>query len=355
MQVRTNILEISSLDLAYQDNTVLQNVDLKLAEGEIGCLLGASGSGKSSLLRAVAGFIPVANGEIKLRGHTIADGKVHVAPEKRQVAMMFQDFALFPHMSVAQNIAFGLDNTEFAQSKNAKDERVAEMLNLVGLGEFGGRAIHTLSGGQQQRVALARALAPKPDLLLLDEPFSSLDTELRKDLAYQIRGILRQQNVSALLVTHDQVEAFAFADKIAVLQEKRIEQWDTPENLYYAPASLNVARFIGQSSIVPGQVLANGSIRCALGEVGACSLSKKAGEQVEVLLRPEQLALEPGSKMQARVVQREFQGSSCLLTLSLAHGTAEALPLYCLVDGHTSAATGDFVGISLCANRVTVF
>jgi iron(III) transport system ATP-binding protein len=239
-----NLLELDAITLAYDTphgrRAVVDGLSLALARGDIGCLLGASGCGKTTALRAIAGFEPVRAGAIRLDGATIASPAVDVPPERRRVGMMFQDYALFPHLSVADNVGFGLRRA----SKGERRARVADMLALVGLADAAGAFPHELSGGQQQRVALARALAPSPELLLLDEPFSNLDVDTRERLAFEVRDILKRTGHTAILVTHNQAEAFAIADRIGVMQHGRLAQWDTPHALHHHPASASVAEFV---------------------------------------------------------------------------------------------------------------
>lgn len=240
----TATLSIDGLRLAYDTptglRTVVDDMSLSLQTGDIGCLLGASGCGKTTVLRAIAGFEPARQGSIALDDTLLSSPAEHLAPERRRVGMMFQDYALFPHLSVAANVGFGLRR----QSANVRAQRVAEMLELVGLADAANNYPHELSGGQQQRVALARALAPAPDLLLLDEPFSNLDIDTRERLAFEVRDILKQTGHTALLVTHNQAEAFAIADRIGVMHAGRLAQWDTPYTVHHHPASPLVADFI---------------------------------------------------------------------------------------------------------------
>lgn len=228
-----NQLELDALTLAYDTphgrRTVVDALSLTLARGDIGCLLGASGCGKTTVLRAIAGFEPVRAGRIVLDGQTVASPSIDVPPERRRIGMMFQDYALFPHLSVADNVGFGLRRASKAQRR----ARIAEMLTLVGLADCAGAYPHELSGGQQQRVALARALAPSPELLLLDEPFSNLDVDTRERLAFELRDILKRTGHTAILVTHNQAEAFAIADRIGVIQHGQLAQWDTPYTLHH--------------------------------------------------------------------------------------------------------------------------
>ncbi|RQS09259.1 ABC transporter ATP-binding protein [Burkholderia sp. Bp9002] len=244
-----NLLELDALTLAYDTpqgrRTVVDGLSLALPRGDIGCLLGASGCGKTTVLRAIAGFEPVRAGRIVLDGAPVASPSVDVPPERRRIGMMFQDYALFPHLSAADNVAFGLRRRSAAERR----ARVAEMLALVGLADAAGAFPHELSGGQQQRVALARALAPSPELLLLDEPFSNLDVDTRERLAFELRDILKHTGHTAILVTHNQAEAFAIADRIGVMQHGRLAQWDTPYALHHAPASAFVADFVRRDAL----------------------------------------------------------------------------------------------------------
>ncbi|MBO9356772.1 ATP-binding cassette domain-containing protein [Bordetella petrii] len=245
-----DLLELDRIHLAYDTpqgpRPVVQDLTLRLPAGHIGCLLGASGCGKTTILRAIAGFEPVRAGQISLDGTVISSPTVQVAPELRRVGMMFQDYALFPHLTAAQNVAFGLRKL----GKAERAARVRDMLEMVGLGASADSYPHEISGGQQQRVALARALAPSPDLLLLDEPFSNLDVDTRERLAFEVRDILKSTGHTAILVTHNQAEAFAIADRIGVMSAGKIVQWDTPYNLHHHPADGFVHDFVRRETLV---------------------------------------------------------------------------------------------------------
>ncbi|WP_407351986.1 ABC transporter ATP-binding protein [Luteimonas sp. R10] len=276
---------------------VVDDLSLALRAGEIGCLLGASGCGKTTVLRAIAGFEPLHAGRIALLGQTVATAAAALPPERRRVGMMFQDYALFPHLDVAANVGFGLHRMPRA----GRRARVEAMLDLVGLRDSAGVYPHELSGGQQQRVALARALAPEPALLLLDEPFSNLDIDTRQRLAGELRALLKSTGTTVLLVTHDQAEAFAIADRIGVMERGRILQWDDAETLYRRPADRFVADFIGRGALVPG---------AALGLAG----------DVEVLLRPECLRHDRDGPIRAAVVEAGFRGPGYVGSVRLATG-----------------------------------
>ncbi len=245
-----DFLKLDTVSLAYDTPEglvpVVKNLSLSLEEGRIGCLLGASGCGKTTVLRAIAGFEPLRSGEIRLGGSLLSSVSFSVPPENRHVGMMFQDYALFPHLTVEKNIGFGLRRWE----KQKRRQRVEELLTLAGLESTARRYPHELSGGQQQRVALARALAPEPELLLLDEPFSNLDIDTRERLAFEVRDILKKTGHTAILVTHNQAEAFAIADQIGIMQNGTLVQWDTPYMLNQNPANAFVADFIRREALM---------------------------------------------------------------------------------------------------------
>ena len=345
------LLELQQLAHAYGKHTVVDGLSLHLAPGTIGCLLGPSGCGKTTVLRCIAGFERPDAGVIKVGGEIVSGPGQHVATERRRVGMVFQNYALFPHLNVASNIAFGLQ----AMPSAARRSRVDELLDLVGLPSQASKYPHELSGGQQQRVALARALAPRPRLLLLDEPFSSLDVDLRERLAAEVRAILRAEGTTAILVTHDQHEAFAMADEVGVMQHGRIEQWDTPYNLYHRPVSRFVADFVGQGVFVPGEVLAGGAIRIELGvlrhaQEGA-AMPWQSGDRVSVLLRPDDIVHDDASTVTAQVVAKAFRGAEFLYTLRLGSGE-EVLSL---VPSHHNHAPGERIGIRLEVDHMVAF
>jgi iron(III) transport system ATP-binding protein len=351
------LLEIDRLHHAYGDRPVVRGLTLALERGSIGCLLGASGCGKTTVLRCIAGFEPVTSGEIRINGVAVSRPGSMVAAERRRVGMVFQDYALFPHLTIADNVGFGLRG----RSARDKARRVAELLDVVGLGHAGNVYPHQLSGGQQQRVALARALAPEPDLLLLDEPFSNLDVELRARLSQEVRELLKRQNITAVLVTHDQNEAFAMADEVGIMNEGRIEQWDAPYNLYHRPANRFVADFVGQGVFVPGKVLSPAEVEIELGmlrgeiphECAEAYNCASCGRScyVDVLLRPDDVVHDDLSPMKAEVMHKAFRGADILYTLRLDSG-AEVLSL---VPSHHNHRIGEKIGIRLEADHVVAF
>ena len=348
-------LELNAVVQRYGATTIVDGVDFKLAAGQIACLLGPSGCGKTTLLRCIAGFEEIAGGEIRLHGDVVSRKGQRLAPEKRRIGMVFQDYALFPHLTVEQNVAFGLGRKPGADA----DLRVRQLLATVGLGGQGSKYPHELSGGQQQRVALARALAPRPRLILLDEPFSNLDVGLRERLSVEVRDILKREGSTAILVTHDQNEAFAMADEIGVMYNGRIQQWDTPYNLYHRPANRFVADFIGQGVLVSGVVAPGNSVRMELGTLESdtpveCSETCDAcdsGCRVDILLRPDDIVHDDASPVQAEVLQKAFRGADILYTLRLSSGTQ----VLSLVPSHHNHALGEKIGIRLDADHVIAF
>lgn len=336
-------LLLQDIAIRYASKTIVENISFTLEEGDIGCLLGPSGCGKTTLLRTIAGFERPANGRITLRGSEVATPSLLIPPEKRRVGMVFQDYALFPHLSVEQNIAFGLNKL----SKPQQQHRVDELLSLIDLDHTKSRYPHQLSGGQQQRIALARALAPKPDILLLDEPFSNLDVELRESLAQDVRQLIKTEQVTAILVTHDQQEAFATADKIALLNEGKMVQWGSASELYDQPNSVFAAEFIGQGSLISGVIKGNGQGAKALHtEVGNVIIPEDfAGDNAKLLIRPDQLSLSNDpSGIPVNLISKSFRGGHFLCTLetkgkqilTAAHPSQDALvsnsPLFVSVN-----------------------
>ena len=341
-------VEVRNLEQAYGANRVVRGLDFVLDVGRIGCLLGPSGCGKTTVLRCLAGFEPIGGGTIALSGRVVSAPGRLTPPEERRIGMVFQDYALFPHLDVVRNIgfAFGRRPTPAARA------RVAEMLALVGLTGAGGAYPHELSGGQQQRVALARALAPQPDLLLLDEPFSNLDIDLRERLSVEVRDIIKASGTTAILVTHDQQEAFALADDIGIMYDGRIEQWDTAYNLYHRPRTRFVADFVGQGVFLRGVVASPSALMTELGELGnTLQVPTEVGGAVDVLLRPDDIVHDDASPWRAEVAKKTFRGADFLYTLNLASGTQ----VVSLVPSHHDHAIGEMIGIRLAIDHVVAF
>jgi iron(III) transport system ATP-binding protein len=357
------LLQLDTVSVRYarsRDSAVaadaVSQVSFGLEAGQIGVLIGPSGCGKTSLLRAVAGLERIADGRIVMDGQVLSEpaSGLHRAPERRRIGMVFQDYALFPHLSLRDNIAFGLNSLPRA----ARERRVAEMLDLVGLSHAAERFPHQISGGQQQRIALARALAPSPQLLLLDEPFSSLDVDLRERLAQDVRQILKTHGTTALVVTHDQLEAFALGDVIGVMHKGRLEQWDSAYALYHRPATRFVARFIGHGVFAPAQIVQCAHGPCVHTPVGelddpdGCPAPERypAGE-CDVLLRADDIVHDDDSPVKARIERKAFRGSEFLYTLRLDSGQA----LMVHVPSHHDHHVGERIGIRVAVDHVVTF
>lgn len=341
-------LALMDLSVQYDGVDAVRGVSFNLPTGVIGCLLGPSGCGKTTVLRTIAGFEKPTGGEVHLHGRIVSGPGWACAPEQRRVGMVFQDLALFPHLNIAENVRFGLTHL----SKQQQNKRVAELLALIGLPDYAHAYPHHLSGGQQQRVAIARALAPNPEILLLDEPFSSLDVALREQLPRELRRILRETETTALLVTHDQAEAFAMADIIGVMQSGRLHQFDTAYNLYHRPASPFVADFIGQGARIEGIVAGPGRVKSELGLLeGQMAHDYPAGQAVDVLVRPDDVIIDPDGQAEAEVTERIFRGANFLYTLALPSGTR----LLTQSPSHDHHSPGDRIRLRPAFNHLVVF
>ena len=349
-------LEVSQLKVQYAGRTrpAVDGVSFGLRAGDIGVLIGPSGCGKTTLLRAVAGLEAVAAGSIKLSGQIVSSAAVNVAPESRRIGMVFQDYALFPHLDVRHNVGFGIHHLP----RNERRDRVAEVLALVGLSGSEKRYPHELSGGQQQRVALARAMAPKPQLLLLDEPFSNLDVDLRERLAHEVRAILKAAGATALFVTHDQLEAFAIGDTIGVMHEGQLHQWADAYSLYHRPATRFVADFIGHGVFAPAtirKVNDQVTVRTPLGDltdVMECPLPAFfANGECDVLLRADDIVHDDDAPVKAEIIRKAFRGSEFLYTLRLASGQT----VMAHVPSHHDHKLGEWIGIRAEVDHVVTF
>ncbi len=349
-------LKVDHVSLRYPgaSRAAADRVSFSLTTGQIGVLIGPSGCGKTSLLRAIAGLERPSEGEIWIRDRLLSGPGTHIPPEERQIGMVFQDYALFPHLTVAENIAFGIKGLSSVERR----QRVTELLDVVGLAHAAQRAPHQLSGGQQQRIALARALAPRPQLLLLDEPFSSLDIDLRERLAHDLRTILKQTGTTALFVTHDQQEAFALGDVIGVMNQGRLDQWDSPYELYHRPATRFVAEFIGHAVFTPAQIVmcAHGPcVHTPLGEIdnpNECPLpSAYPDGNCDVLLRADDIIHDDDSPVKGRIERKAFRGSEFLYTLRLA--TGEQVLTH--VPSHHDHHLGEWIGIRIQMDHVVTF
>ncbi|MEW6352702.1 MAG: ABC transporter ATP-binding protein [Pseudomonadota bacterium] len=344
----TTLLELKNIECRYGQQVAVRDLSMHVKQGSLVCLLGPSGCGKTTVLRAIAGFEPVVHGEIVLDDKIISRPGYSLAPECRHVGMVFQDYALFPHMTVEANVAFGLRGLSMASRRDV----TARMLEIVGLSGLGARYPHELSGGQQQRVALARALAPRPTLILMDEPFSNLDVDMRERLSGEVRDILKNQGATGILVTHDQHEAFALGDQIGVMHEGKILQWDTPYNLYHEPVSRFVADFIGQGIFLRGTLLTPDTVQTEIGIIkGNRAYDWPPGAQVDLLVRPDDIVHDDHAPMRAEVIHKAFKGAEIMYTLRLPTGSK----VFSMFPSHHDHAIGEKVGIKVEADHLVAF
>ncbi|MGB5345579.1 MAG: ABC transporter ATP-binding protein [Woeseia sp.] len=342
------MLSLVDINHRYTDAPVLQDVTLELQDGRIGCILGPSGCGKTTLLRCIAGFERLTSGEIHADGEILSTAEVHLPPEQRRVGMVFQDYALLPHLNALQNVAFALHRLKPKEAGS----RAQELLSRVGLGAYGERFPHELSGGQQQRVAIARALAPQPRLLLMDEPFSNLDISLRATLGADMRELLHELNTTTLVAMHDHHDAFALADDIGVLRHGRLLQWDTAYQLYHRPADRFVADFVGKGVWLEGRVQDDNSVVTDVGMIsGRMKKILAPGTLVDVLFRPDDVVHDDNSALQAEVLSKQFKGSEFLYELRTAGGVR----LLSSVPSHHDHPIGESIGICLETDHIVVF
>ena len=343
-----NLLEVNSIRCQYDTRVVVTELSFVVSRGSFACLLGPSGCGKTTVLRAIAGFHPLTSGDIKIDGRLVSGQSYSLAPEKRRVGMVFQESALFPHLTVYDNVGFGIKKLEPEKRK----QNIQRLLQRVGLADMSQRYPHELSGGQQQRVALARALAPNPDLILMDEPFSNLDIETRERLGYEVRDIFKEQGTTCVLVTHDQNDAFALCDPVGVMREGRLLQWDTPYSLYHEPSTRFVADFIGDGVFLPGKLLDPKAVETGLGVIkGERNYNGHVGDVLDVLIRPDDIIFDQDSDLTATVVRKAFKGPEILYTLRVNDGS-QVLSLF---PSHADYELGESVSIRLQADHLVAF
>ena len=341
-------IEIRELSLSIEGLSILNNISFNLGEIDIACLLGPSGCGKTSLLRCIAGFEKPNKGEVLIKGVITSKSNHHIPVEQRNIGMVFQDYVLFPHLNVTENIIFGLKNLGTKRVK----ERLWELIELLDLEKHINKFPHQLSGGQQQRVALARAMAPRPGVLLLDEPFSSLDIELREQLAHELRSILKQDGITTIMVTHNQLEAFAMADVIGVMIGGKLRQWDTAFNLYHMPKTSDVADFVGEGVFILGEVINNEEVKTDIGNIkGYIPHNLEKGAKVRVLIRPDDILHDDNSEITGYVRNKVFRGAEFLYTLEMENGSY----VQSLVPSHHDHPINEPIGIKLEIDHLVIF
>ncbi len=342
------LLSLEHVQKYYGETAVLKSLSFQLEEGAIGCLLGPSGCGKTTALRTIAGFEHIQGGRIRIGSDIVSSTDNHVPPENRRIGMVFQDYALFPHLNVRDNVAFGIGKKKEKHTR----AHVSDLIDLVGLEAVADQYPHELSGGQQQRVALARALAPNPRLLLMDEPFSNLDVTLRERLSIEVRNVLHQQGTTAILVTHNQSEAFAMADQIGIMENGELQQWDTAYQLYHRPQNPKVADFVGEGVLIDGKVISEGQVETGLGLLeGRFSYPCTNGCPAKVLIRPEDVAHEDDSPYKAEILQKNFRGPTILYVLRLSSNER----VLSIVPSHHDHRVGDHIGIRTRVEEIILF
>ena len=342
------MLEITDIQLVINKRPIIDDMSFALGKSKIGCLLGPSGSGKTALLQCIAGFYRPQRGRVVIDGATVEHDSIHIPTERRRLGMVFQDYALFPHLNVVDNVSFGIHHWPSAK----RNETVNHLLKLMSMDAFARRYPHELSGGQQQRVAIARALAPNPKLLLLDEPFSSLDASLTLQLTREIREILIQQNITTLMATHDQDEALAIADMVGLIDHGKMLQWDSAYNIYHKPHSIDIATFVGMGETIQGR-LEQGKVRTVLGDFDLqhTTTMPDSGTQVKVLIRPDDIIHDDSSTQVAAIEEKQFRGNEFLYRLRLENGEK----LFCFAPSHHNHAIGEKIGIKTDIEHVIVF
>ncbi len=339
---------VKNVSLSYGSTDVLRDVSFNIDQGDIACILGPSGTGKTSLLRLIAGFESLHSGEIHINGVLCSDKRSLLPVEQRGVGMVFQDFALFPHLNVRQNILFGINS----RPDGEKQQRLQQLVELLHIKELLDKYPHQLSGGQQQRVAIARALAPGPRVMLLDEPFSNIDVELREELAQEVRQTLKEEGVTAIIVSHNQLESFAVADRIGVINHGRLLQWDSAFNLYHRPFNRYVAEFVGQGVFIEGRVIGDTDVETELGVIkGTAPLGYPLESYLDVLIRPDDIIHDDDSAQTAIVEDKVFRGAQFLYTLALESGQR----VLSLVPSHHNHQYQQPIGIRLEIDHLVVF
>ena len=342
------LLEVDSIQCQYDGHDIVKQLSFSVEAGEIATVLGPSGCGKTTTLRAILGFEPVVQGCIRIADKVVSSPAYSDPPEQRSVGMVFQDQALFPHLTVHQNIALGVHRF----SPDQQNHVVKQMLETVGLESCEKCYPHELSGGQQQRVALARALAPQPRLLLLDEPFSSLDIELRERLSLEVRDILKASGSTAVMVTHDHGEAFAVSDKVGILMGGTLLQWDTPFNLYHRPVSRKVADFVGYGCFVEGKLSTPDQFETEVGVLKSHHpYPQPIDTLMDILLRPEDILIDPAGPLRATVIKKTFKGAETLYTLQLESGTR----LLAITTSHTDLTVDQPTQLRIAADHLIAF
>ena len=340
-------LNLQSVKIALESKVILDDVNLKIDTGEIVSLMGSSASGKTSLIRSIAGFHNISSGTIQIDGQVVDDSIRRSDVAMRNVGVIFQDLALFPHLTVRENICFGLNNIDSTQQQN----RAKKLEDLLSIENITNRYPNQISGGQQQRVAIARAIAPKPNLLLLDEPFSALDYELKDNLMSDIMKLIKSENITAILITHSAEEAFKMSDKIAFISNNTITQFANPYDIYHRPASKEIANFFGISSYIKAKITDSSHIKCILGDFVGMVDQYNKDTKVDLLIRPDDIIHDDDSLFSAKVTEKTFRGSDFLYELELKDGQK----IFCFAPSHHNHQVNEVIGIKLDLDHLVIF
>jgi iron(III) transport system ATP-binding protein len=340
-------LNLQSVKIALDSKVILDDVNLKIDTGEIVSLMGSSASGKTSLIRSIAGFHNISSGTIQIDGQVVDDSIRRSDVAMRNVGVIFQDLALFPHLTVRENICFGLNNIDSTQQQN----RAKKLEDLLSIENITNRYPNQISGGQQQRVAIARAIAPKPNLLLLDEPFSALDYELKDNLMSDIMKLIKSENITAILITHSAEEAFKMSDKIAFISDNTITQFANPYDIYHRPASKEIANFFGISSYIKAKITDSSHIKCILGDFVGMVDQYNKDAKVDLLIRPDDIIHDDDSLFSAKVTEKTFRGSDFLYELELKDGQK----IFCFAPSHHNHQVNEVIGIKLDLDHLVIF
>ena len=340
-------LNLQSVGIVLDSKVILDDVNLKIDTGEIVSLMGSSASGKTSLIRSIAGFHNITSGMIQIDGEIVDDSISRSDVAMRNVGVIFQDLALFPHLTVRENICFGLNNVDSAQQQN----RAKKLEDLLSIENITDRYPNQISGGQQQRVAIARAIAPKPNLLLLDEPFSALDYELKDNLMNDIMKLIKSENITAILITHSAEEAFKMSDKIAFISNNTITQFANPYDMYHRPNSKEIANFFGISSYITAMITDSSHINCILGDFVGMVDQYNKDDKVELLIRPDDIIHDDNSLFSAKVTEKTFRGSDFLYKLELKDGQN----IFCYAPSHHNHQVNEVIGIKLDLDHLVIF
>jgi len=340
-------LNLQSVGIVLDSKVILDDVNLKIDTGEIVSLMGSSASGKTSLIRSIAGFHNISSGTIQIDGQVVDDSIRRSDVAMRNVGVIFQDLALFPHLTVRENICFGLNNIDSTQQQ----KRAKKLEDLLSIENITNRYPNQISGGQQQRVAIARAIAPKPNLLLLDEPFSALDYELKDNLMSDIMKLIKSENITAILITHSAEEAFKMSDKIAFISNNTITQFANPYDIYHRPASKEIANFFGISSYIKAKITDSSHIKCILGDFVGMVDQYNKDAKVDLLIRPDDIIHDDDSLFSAKVTEKTFRGSDFLYELELKDGQK----IFCFAPSHHNHQVNEVIGIKLDLDHLVIF